>query len=311
MDYEDEYDFPDEEEDDPRPPDPVEGQAVEALRAYFEAHRERVFSSRQVEVAFEDTYFHWVTHRALNLLAEEGAIGREQRKLATGTPVNFVWHRGNRYTRRQLREVQALIERYSDPAFTAALGQTGELLVSDGLGRFQFVQRGRDAREYAGRRWTKTKHNLDFLFERDGRVYGVEVKNTLPYIHDSELAVKLELCAHLGVVPLFVVRMMPRIWIREVARRGGFVLVLKYHLYPLSHKALAAEVQQTLGLPADAPRALYDGTVQRFVRWHETQVRAGVPMPTPVPAAPTRLSGRGPVSSAQPTEGSGGDSPVV
>lgn len=152
--------------------------AVEALRAYFDAHRDRVFSSRQVEVAFEDTCFHWVTHRALNLLAEEGALRREQRKLATGTPATFVWHRSNRYTRRQLRDVQALIERYSDPAFTAALGQTGELLVSDGLGRFQRAQRRRDVREYAGRRWTTTTHTLDFRVARDGRVYGVEVKNT-------------------------------------------------------------------------------------------------------------------------------------
>jgi hypothetical protein len=114
----------------------------------------------------------------------------------------------------------------------------------------------------------KSDHDLDFLFERDGRVYGVEVKNTLSYIRDDELNTKVDLCAHLDVVPVFVVRAMPKIWIQDLARRGGFALVLRHHLYPLSHKRLAGEVKARLGLPADAPRALYDGTIQRFENWH-------------------------------------------
>jgi len=165
-----------------------------------------------------------------------------------------------------------LIEQYSHPDFTAALGNTGELLVSDGFARFGFVQRGRNTREYAAKRWLRSEHNLDFIVERDARVYGVEVKNTLPYIDDKELSVKLDLCNFLGIHPVFVVRAMPAIWTYEVVRRGGFVLQLKYHLYPLSHKALADRVRQVLGIPADAPRALYDGTMQRFVTWYERQL---------------------------------------
>lgn len=111
--------------------------------------------------------------------------------------------------------------------------------MSDGFGRFGFLQRGRNAAEYQGKRWTETARNLDFLFERDGQVYGIEVKNTLPCIHDAESSTKLRLCAEIGVVPVFVVRMMPKIWIQDVASRGGFTLVSKYHLYPLSHRALA------------------------------------------------------------------------
>jgi hypothetical protein len=270
LDYFDEYsDYLDEVEE--RPPDPFERQAINALRAFFEANRERVFTSRQVEVAFEDRFFHWITHRALKALAEEGTIVFEQKTLSYGAPINLGWHRSNRYTRRQVKEVMALVEQYSHPEFTAALGNTAELLVSDGFGRFGFVQRGRNAREFGGKRWVKTEHNMDFLFERDGRVYGVEVKNTLPYIRDDELATKLELCAYLNLVPVFVVRAMPKIWIQDVARRGGFTLLLKHHLYPLSHRALAGEVKSRLGLPADAPKALYDGTMQRFVSWHERQ----------------------------------------
>jgi hypothetical protein len=271
VDYFEEYGEYSEEEREERPVDPQEERAVETLRAYFEENRERVFASRQMEVLFEDRYFHWITHRALKALAEEGTIVLEKRVLSHGAPINFVWHRSNRYTRRQLKEVQELVERYSHQDFTAALGNTGELLVSDGFSRFGFLQRGRNARAWREKRWTKTDHNLDFIFERDQRVYGVEVKNTLPYIHDSELKTKMEMCKYLGICPVFVVRAMPRIWILDVARRGGFTLVLKYQLYPVSHRGLAAVVKATLGLPVDAPKALYDGTMQRLLNWHERQ----------------------------------------
>jgi hypothetical protein len=244
--------------------DPIEANAVSELRTFFETHRERVFCKRHIEVALEDRFFHWITQRALKILAEEGSIIIEQQRLSYGAPVNVVWDRRNRYTRRSIKDVLALVEQYSHPDFTAALGNTGELLVSDGFGRFGFAQRGRNVREFGGKRWIKTDHNLDFIFERDGRVYGLEVKNTLPYIHDSELFTKLELCAFLGIIPVFVVRAMPRIWIQEVARRSGFTLVLKYHLYPLSHKKLAEKVRSEFGIPADCPSALYDGTMKRF-----------------------------------------------
>lgn len=265
----DEY-FEEFEEDD-RPPDRVEQQAVNEMRLFFEANRE-VFSSRQIQVIFERKYFHWITLRAIKILADEGVIRVEQRTLSYGAPINFVWHRSNRYTRRELKEVQDLVERYSHQEFTAALGNTGELLVSDGFGRFGFLQRGREAKAFGGREWTKSDHNLDFLFERDSRVYGVEVKNTLPYINDKEFRTKLELCEHLRVIPLFVVRAMPRIWVQDVVKKGGFVLILEYQLYPLSHKSFADEVRARLRLPVDAPRALYDGTMQRFVSWHERQL---------------------------------------
>jgi hypothetical protein len=261
-----------EEHPEHRPADPVEEQAVNVLRVYFEANRDRVFSFRQIEIEFEQRYFHWITQRALKVLAEERVVTIEQRTLSYGAPINLVWHKSNRYTRRPINAVLALVEQYSNPNFTAALGNTGELLVSDGFARFGFLQRGRNAREFRGRRWTQTEHNLDFIVERDERVYGIEVKNTLPYIDDKEFRIKQELCAHLGLIPLFVVRAMPRIWTQEVVRRGGFVLQLRYHLYPLSHKALADQVRTELGIPADAPKALYDGTMQRFVSWHEKQL---------------------------------------
>ena len=267
MDYYEGLDEPPE-----RPPDVVEGQAVDALRAMFTARPKDVFTSKQLQVLLEDRFFHWITGRALKVLEEAGEITIDPRTLSFGGPINLIWHRRHRYPLRQAKEIMALVEKYSDATFTSALGQNGELLVSDGFGRFGFMQRGRNVREFGDKRWIETDHDLDFLFEKDGRTYGVEVKNTLSYIHDGELRLKLRLCAHIGVLPVFVVRAMPGIWFREVSDQGGFTLMLKHQLYPYGHRALAVEVQAKMGLPVDAPRALQDGTIQRLVNWHERQI---------------------------------------
>ena len=115
----------------------------------------------------------------------------------------------------------------------------------------------------------RTAHNLDFIFERDGLTYGVEVKNTLGYMNDREFKTKIAMCVELGIKPVFAVRMIPKTWVREVVEAGGFALILKYQLYPWSHRELARRVAGTLELPVDAPRALEEGTMQRFLRWHE------------------------------------------
>jgi hypothetical protein len=85
----------------------------------------------------------------------------------------------------------------------------------------------------------------------------------------DELQTKLELCDTLGIRPVFAVRMLPKSWVNEVVRAGGFALIMKYQLYPWTHRELARRVREGLGLPVDAPRALADGTVGRFLSWHQ------------------------------------------
>ncbi len=72
----------------------------------------------------------------------------------------------------------------------------------------------------------------------------------------------------LGIFPVFVARMLPRVWIDEVRRAGGFALIMGWQLYPPTHRELAKRVRSELGLPVDAPRALMEGTVKRFTDWH-------------------------------------------
>ena len=186
-----------------------------------------------------------------------------------GSTIHLMWHSSYRYPRRDATKVVKLVEEYSDPNIAGAIGLQGEALILEGFARHEFVMRGRNSASYGGKKWESTEHNLDFIFERDGRAYGVEVKNTLGYMDFEVLQRKIIICKTLGLKPVFAARMLPKTWIHIVNQNGGFGLVFKYQLYPWAHKGLAKRVAQELGLPVDAPRALAAATMERFVRWHE------------------------------------------
>lgn len=246
--------------------------ALEGIERFFEENREAVFFSRQIEVAHEDRWFHWVTSRALWRLIADEKLGHERRELATGGEIHLMWHRSYRYYKREAARTVSLVEEYADPNIGAALGLHGEAMALEGFASREFVMRGRETNEFGDRTWTETGHDLDFIFERDGLAYGVEVKNTLTYMDQREMRTKIRMAAHLGVTPVFVARMLPKTWITEINRAGGFALIIKYQLYPWAHRDLAKRVRAELGLPVDSPRRLQDGTMLRFARWHERRV---------------------------------------
>ncbi|MCU1265983.1 MAG: hypothetical protein JWM21_2301 [Acidobacteria bacterium] len=250
--------------------DPVEASAREFFRTFFERNSQSVYFSRQLEVQNEDRFFHWITNRAVRDLVAEGTILTESRKLSSGGTVKLLWHRGYRYYKREAARVVELVNEYSDPNIGGALGLQGEALILEGFARLEFVMKGREARSYGGRVWTETDHDLDFVFERDGRAYGIEVKNTLGYMDPIEFSTKIRLCLHLGIRPVIAARMLPKSWINDLINAGGFALIFKYQLYPWAHRQLARTVQSELGLPVDSPRSLSTGTMGRFLRWHQS-----------------------------------------
>jgi hypothetical protein len=274
-------DFSSPEEEERPSADHAQERAEADLERFFDGRREAVFFSRQLEVFHERTYFHWITNRALRMLEDRGVILSERRSLVTGGEIKILWHRSFRYYRRAASRLISLVNQYSAPNMGAALGLQGEALVLEGFAREQFLLQGRNTRTFMGRTATSSHHDLDFIFSRDGFDYGVEVKNTLGYMKHDELAAKIQLCAELNVSPVFAARMLPKVWIHEVVRAGGFGLVLGFQLYPWAHKELAQRVRQELELPVDAPRALEGGTVGRFVRWHAQRVNSRRDSPAP------------------------------
>jgi hypothetical protein len=256
------------EPDEEREEDSYTVSARDTLELFFDQHRENVFFSNQLAVQNEREYFHWVTSRAVDDLVGLGAIMTETRPLAGGSSIKLLWHRSHRYYKRDAKRLITLVEEYGSPNMRAAIGLHGETMVLEGFARREFVMRGRHAREFNGKKWTNSQHNLDFIFERDGQAYGVEVKNTLSYMDQAELNTKLAMCEHLQIKPVFAVRMLPKNWINDVIAAGGYAMIMRYQLYPWTHADLARRVARELDLPVDAPRALADGTMDRFLKWH-------------------------------------------
>jgi hypothetical protein len=235
----------------------------------------------QIAVQLEREFFHWVTIRALRQLEGMGDLIAEALPLGVsveGRPVNVKFYRRRSYRnwRREADGKLELIKRYSKPEFLHGLGAQGEMMFDAGLGGAGFRVLGRNVRSFDGKEWTATGHNLDRIYERDGVVYGTEIKNTLSYIDRKEFEVKLAMCRHLRVRPLFIARFLPKSYIHDVWQAGGFGLVFKYQLYPHGSAGFAEEVSKELGLPVGCPQRLEDGTIARFTGWHQRNLSQNV-----------------------------------
>jgi hypothetical protein len=254
-------------------PGPADDPAVQELEPrllqLFESEPERVFFESQLAIRFEDDFFHWVTVRALKDLRESGKVGSRLQELGPDTQLRFYFNRRNRYWKRNASEVKKLVLLYSDPTFTPVLGTQGELLIDAALPRFGFMPVADTVREWNGTKWDQSGHDLDRIFVRDGVYYGAEIKNRLGYIDHNEFRAKLAMCAVLRLTPLFVARMMPRTYINDVRKLGGYSMIMKYQFYPVSHRDLASRVRNELDLPVDCPRRIQDSTLQRFLTWRE------------------------------------------
>lgn len=157
-----------EEEAKPQYVNEVRGLLVEL----FKSRRREVFYDRQLQVLLERkgelditprnaeggvvearrtlpirrNYYHWITSRALRQLAEEGRVATDVRGLGvveeeTRKPleIRFFRYPSHRFWRRQADEITNLVREFSQPDFTHALGQQGEVLFDSALGNVGFL----------------------------------------------------------------------------------------------------------------------------------------------------------------------------
>jgi hypothetical protein len=152
------------------------------------------------------------------------------------------------------------------------LGHHGELLFESALASTEFRVEQRKVRKVDGREWNETEHDMDFLISNQSVRYGVEIKNQLSYIDQTEFQIKLKMCKFLGVRPFFCVRMMPSNYFSEIIEGGGFCLVTENQNYPVLAAALAKRVRDQLGLPVAVIERMPDSAMRRFEKWHARTV---------------------------------------
>ena len=171
------------------------------------------------------------------------------------------------------------MNRYSSAGSDGTLGLQREHLVLAAFARAQYLLTGESTRQHAGRAWTETEHNLDFIFEKNGVAYGIVVKNTLGYLGIEEFVTKVRLSLQLGLKPVFAVRALPRTWADALIQAGGYAMIMRYQFYRWAHADLADAIRSKLLLPVDTPKRIEAGTMQRFEDW---AVRPKVTQPNTV-----------------------------
>ena len=253
--------------------DPAVHRATLELRAFFKEHPQDVYYENQLCIFFEHNFYHWVTTRALKAMRMGGEIGSELQQNPPHVTLRFYFHRRNRYWKRRAAEIRKLVQTFSEQSFTRSLGLQGESMIDAGLPRVGFLPVAADVRSWNGIAWTETGHDLDRVFTRDGLYYGTEIKNKLSYIDQAEFRAKLAMCKKLELIPLFVARMMPNTYMKDVNDAGGFALLMKYQFYPYAHLDLARTVSAELNLPVDCPARLNQNTLDRFLNWHSNKLR--------------------------------------
>nr|MDO8080833.1 hypothetical protein [Candidatus Freyarchaeota archaeon] len=178
------------------------------------------YHRKQIEVLFEKKYFHWLTDRNVNFLINEAFLKEKTTKVA-----NFVYRANIRYIDREINRRIKLIEKYSAPDIMRAVGEYAEMLSEYMFRINSFKILDTHTNEYNNKKWTRSNHDLDFIIQKDGITYGVEVKNTLPYMEREEFNIKLEICKYLNIIPLWILRYAPKPQFDEIKAQNGFILI--------------------------------------------------------------------------------------
>ena len=218
-----------------------------------------VFHVSQLQVLFEPKYFHDVTHRAVSEL-RRGFL-RSQRIYTESISPVLVWR--PRYAARKIQAHLDLLLEYSHPTIHAATGAYAETLVDLVLSKLGLERVARDTKSYQGRTWTETNHDLDFIFEGNCEAFGVEVKNTFDYMPDDELDIKLNMCAYLGIRPLFFVRNRKYSQWKRANDYNGLIFMFQSKVFPPGQDQIVKSIWEEMRLPVaiwrDWPDGVYKG----------------------------------------------------
>jgi hypothetical protein len=197
-------------------------------------------------VLYENDFFPWITSDAIHILVEDGFLTSFAKTDIPNASAQFPrlgnivfvvrtepYQANPALVKTHAKNIAKLVNSYTDPNITRALGDHLEGLVKAEIRAHQFSIVATHTNQYRGRTWTTTGHNLDLVAEHaSGSLnIGVEIKNTLDIMDAKEIDTKIDMCHFLGLVPVFAVRWM-KPYIDCISNQGGFSWIFKTQIYP-------------------------------------------------------------------------------
>lgn len=213
--------------------------------------RDSPFYKKQLQVIFEEVYPHDVTGKAVNELIEARFLKAEPRAYGKNMHAIFVYRHNVRYTARAIKMKTTILERFSDDEVNDGVGKYAESLFGHMFEKNQFKIIGRHINIFRGRVWTKSDKNLDFIIEKDGISYGLEIKNRFDYMAQDEFEEKLEMCDCLGLLPLFPLRCPSELQYAQMKDCGGLALKFKTRIFPPGFQGLVTDIWNNFRLPVN------------------------------------------------------------
>ncbi|HME56648.1 MAG TPA: hypothetical protein VKM55_30890 [Candidatus Lokiarchaeia archaeon] len=237
----------------------------------------------QIKVLFEEKYFYSITDKALRELVKEGKIinwieTREHQdpideKKTIKMKHSLFCSLSAHYFKRRVKSLLDKVEFFSTDQMNKAVGEWGEHAVEFMLLKFKFDIEGKHTNEFQGKKWTKTKNDLDFIASKDGVTYGIEVKNSFDDIPDPEFNIKVfGICPYLGIIPVCIFRFTRYDNLTKIKQVNGRVFVFVSKLFPTGlNQQVRAFWNETL-LPIQTAMELPEKTRNQFIEWHESNV---------------------------------------
>lgn len=220
------------------------------------------FYQTQLEVFYEKDYPPWIIRNALDELVDIGFLHeiteKEIPKIEKLFHIKKIRFFVNSKTIKNLDEKERVIRKcykiavhvnnYSSQKNRNMLGKHLENLVEAELEACQFRIVGRNTNKYNKRKWPG-KENVDFIAKHKKRkiTIGVQVKNSLDMMDRKKVDINLNICKHLQIFPVFVVRIFEP-YIEYVNSQGGFSYEFKTQMYPLGQEDFVRKMYQKLSV---------------------------------------------------------------
>ena len=233
--------------------------------------KDSVFYKKQIQVIFEELYPHDVIGKAVDELILEGFLKEKHRTFGkeNNVPIIFVYRKGRRYISQEVKDRINIVEKYSDDELNDGSGKYAESLFQHLFEKNRFKIIDRNTNSYRGEKWEESDKDLDFIIEKDGCDYGVEVKNTFDYMPHDEFVEKLAMCKFLDIFPLFPVRFASPEQHEMMQNADGLALVFKTRIFPPGNQKLVTEIWNNFRLPVNVWYSISKPVESIFLSYHK------------------------------------------